>query len=998
MTAERWKLIDDIFQAALEREPPERAAFLNEACAGDAALREEVESLISSDEEQNHLIDSPAFEVGAILLASPQKELPSGFEIGPYKILSLLGRGGMGEVYLAEDRRLGRKVALKLLPSDFTKAEERVRRFRQEARAASALNHPNIITIYEIGQFNQQYFIATEFIEGETLRHRLKHKKLGLYDALDVSVQAASALAAAHSAGIVHRDIKPENIMLRPDGYVKVLDFGLAKLTEQQFLAVEGEGPTAEIVDTAPGMLMGTVNYMSPEQARGVAIDARSDIFSLGIAIYEMMTGRSPFEGNTPSDLIAAILKVDPPPLRDYLPNAPDGLQQIIDRALCKHKEERYQSVANMLADLKTLKREQELGERLERAPQTGASTGAGDTASGSQMAIGTSGERAGTTADAATGRTLSSAEIILSEIKRHKAGAAVTLIIILIAVAAAGYLVNRFIAQSRSASSKNIKLSRITTSGKAGEAAISPDGKYVAYVSQETGQPSLWIRQVITNSNVQIIPPGQGSYRSLTFSPDGNYLYCYGQSKDDVEPAIYQIPALGGVAKKLIADVSNSNGMNRISLSPDGQRLVFTREYASGETAVVVANTDGSGEQKIATRQANDHAFFGSTAWSPDGKKIACVGAKSDGQRLSADIIEVALESGVQRPPIAQRWAWINDVAWLSDGSGLLMTAADQEGSTIQIWRLSYPDGNVRRITTDLNAYTGLSLSADSTALVTTQSQGVLNLWVQPDGDTSRAQQITSGSATKDGADGIGWTLDGKIVYSSHANGDPDIWIVDPDGSNKRQLTAGLGSDSYGLSVSPDGRYVFFTSNRGGIWRVDINGGNPRQLTGEGHLSTCCPDGKWVFYVTSGSNRELWWKVPIGGGEAVQLTGPYSDMVLNGISPDGKLIAVIPPESKDGGKKLAIVSSEGREPIKILDFPVPVRWRIQWTADSRAITYIVKGNLWSQAIDGGPPKQLTNFKEAYGIQSFAWSPDGKQLACARGHITTDVVLLSNFR
>src|SRR5262249_29723388 len=269
MTPERWKRIDDLFQAALEREPPERAAFLNEACAGDPALRVEVESLISSDEQQNHLIDSPAFEVGAILLASRQKELPSGFEIGPYKILSLLGRGGMGEVYLAEDRRLGRKMALKLLPSDFTKDKERVRRFRQEARAASALNHPNIITIYEIGQVNEQYFIATEFIEGETLRHRLKHERLGLYDALDVSVQAASALAAAHSAGIVHRDIKPENIMLRPDGYVKALDFGLAKLTEQQSLAVDDEGSLAEIVDTAPGLVMGTVNYMSPEQARG---------------------------------------------------------------------------------------------------------------------------------------------------------------------------------------------------------------------------------------------------------------------------------------------------------------------------------------------------------------------------------------------------------------------------------------------------------------------------------------------------------------------------------------------------------------------------------------------------------------------------------------------------------------------------------------------------------------------------------------------------------
>ncbi len=989
MTPERWKLIDDLFQAALELEPHERAAFLNEACAGDPALREEVDSLISSDEEQNHLIDAPALEVGAILLAHRQKELPSGFEIGPFKIHSLLGRGGMGEVYLAEDRRLGRKVAVKLLPADFTTDEQRLRRFRQEARAASGLNHPNIITIYEIGQFDEQYFIATEFIEGETLRHRLKHEDLGLYDALDVSLQAASALAAAHAAGIVHRDIKPENIMVRPDGYVKVLDFGLAKLTEQRSLAFDHEVSNAEIVDTAPGLLMGTANYMSPEQARGMAIDARSDIFSLGVVIYETMAGRTPFEGNTPSDLIAAILKVDPPPLSNYLAIVPNGLQQIVDRALCKDKEQRYQSMSDLLGDLKVLKRELELGGRFERTPQSGASTETEDTASGSETGIEPSGERQLRTEDVAALRTLSSAEIILSAIKRHRAGAAVTLIIFLIAVAAAGYLLNKFIDRPP-ASLRNIKISRITMSGNASGAAISPDGKYVAYASQS----SLWIRQIITNSNLQI---SQGPYWNLTFSPDGNYLYCYGTPKDDPGPAIYRIPALGGMPKKLIVGVGNSNGDSRISLSPDGRQLVFTREYPSGETAVLVANTDGSEEHKIATRQ--DHKFFSSAAWAPDGKKIACVGAQIEGRRLSADIVEVSLENGTQKTLTHDRWSWISDVAWLSDGNSLLINASDKDGSAIQIWQLPYPDGNVRRITTDLNSYRGLSLTADSGALVTTQTQGVLNLWVQPEGDTSRARQVTSGSATQDGADGIAWTADNKIVYSSHANGDPDIWIMNPDGSNQRQLTAGLGSDNYGLSVSPDGRYIFFTSNRGGIWRIDLDGSNPKQLTSEGQVSTCSPDGKWVFYITSGLNRALLWKVSVDGGDAVQLIDHYSEMVPNGISPDGKLIAVTLPGSKDEGQKLGIVLAEGGELVKVVDLPPSIGQpgRIEWTADSRAITYIFRSNLWSQPIAGGPPKQLTNFNE-YRIQSFAWSPDGRHLACARGFSTNDVVLLSNFR
>src|SRR5215831_6352311 len=302
MESERWRQIESLYYSAFERNAAERAAFLIDACAGDDELRREVESLLAVHEQAEGFMDEPALEVAARVIAEDQIQTMSGRMISHYQVLSLLGAGGMGEVYLAEDTRLGRKVALKLLPRKFTQDRERALRFQQEARAASALNHPNILTIYEIGEFEGGHFIATEFIDGQTLR-MLMCAQIKLPAALDVATQVASALSAAHEAGIVHRDIKPENIMARRDGYIKVLDFGLAKLTEQfppgQTAAADSAASTKGLVHTDPGKLMGTARYMSPEQIRGREVNGRSDIFSLGVVLYEMVTGRAPFGGTT---------------------------------------------------------------------------------------------------------------------------------------------------------------------------------------------------------------------------------------------------------------------------------------------------------------------------------------------------------------------------------------------------------------------------------------------------------------------------------------------------------------------------------------------------------------------------------------------------------------------------------------------------------------------------------------------------------------------------
>ncbi len=400
MKAERWKQVSDLFQSALDHAPGERTAFLSEACHGDEGLRREVDSLLTSHQRSENFIELPAFEIAPELVTNDRASALIGKVIGHYRIESLIGIGGMGEVYLARDERLGRKAALKLLPDNLTADETQLSRFKNEARSASALNHPNILTVYEIGAEGNRQFIATEFIEGVTLRASIARGRINPHTALDIAVQVASALAAAHEAGVVHRDIKPENIMLRPDGYVKVLDFGIAKLTEQRLASHDPTDETTAALQTRQGLVLGTARYMSPEQARGQKVDARSDIWSMGVVLYEMVGGNPPFRGETPSDCIASILTTEPPPLSGVLPDVPPKLESILQKALRKNSDERYQTINEMLADLRALKGELETDRSF---PQAKAP-----------------------------------ADSIASKIKRHKRGVLVTLEVALFAAAAA--------------------------------------------------------------------------------------------------------------------------------------------------------------------------------------------------------------------------------------------------------------------------------------------------------------------------------------------------------------------------------------------------------------------------------------------------------------------------------------------------------------------------------------------------------------------------------
>jgi len=958
-----------------------------------------------------------------------------GTRFDRYEILSLLGKGGMGEVYLAQDMRLGRKIALKLLPARFTEHEDRLRRFKQEAQAASALNHPNIITIYEIGQVDSTHFIATEFVEGSTLRRRMANKRTRLAEALEVAIQVAGALAAAHAAGIVHRDIKPENIMLRPDGYVKVLDFGLAKLTEKQAssgrttdaspAATEREAPTVGVdpdpvaarkdvyattpletvddtktfSDTAPGVVLGTARYMSPEQARGFKIDARTDLFSLGVVFYEMVAGRAPFEEATTSDVLAAILKVDPSPLQHHSPEAPEVLEWIVAKALMKDREERYQTAKEMLTDLKRLKHQLEVEHELARSRQL-RSGGGMAVESGSGLAMAETAK----TGEVGITRTTSSAEYLISGIKRHKRGTLLALAALLVVAGAIFIGLYKYFGQDHAgagASFQSMKMTRFTTTGKATRATISPDGKYVVHVMNDAGQQSLWVRQVATPNNVEIVPPAEVVYRGLTFSRDGNYIYYSVQERNNPIQMLYQVPVLGGAPRKLLVDIDSP-----ITLSPDSTQLAFVRRYrGQGEDALIIANADGTGERKLASRKGADFFGIGGPAWSPDGKVIACgAGSNAGGRRMN--VVGVRVEDGTERPLSAQVWFSVGRVAWLSGGNGLVLSAAEQGATLAQVWSVSLPGGKARKITNDLNDYRDMSLTADSQTLVTVQSEARVNIWVMPPGDAKAAKQITSGLGQYNGVGGISWSPDSRIVYVSRVSGSQDIWIMGPDGSNQKQLTTVATRADVYPTVSPDGRYIVFTSNRTGnsnIWRMEMDGGNPKRLTsGSGEeFPHSSPSGDWVVYTSTSSSRFTLWKVPMDGGAAVQLTDKLSQWPV--VSPDGKSVACWYRDESNSPWRIAVVPIEGGTPDKIFDVPpsvvssIPVRWM----PDGRALAYIDTregtSNIWNQPLDGGSPKPITDFKSDQ-IFWFDWSRDGKKLACSRGAVTSDVVLISEFR
>ncbi|HSE38988.1 MAG TPA: hypothetical protein VLG74_16925, partial [Blastocatellia bacterium] len=538
----------------------------------------------------------------------------------------------------------------------------------------------------------------------------------------------------------------------------------------------------------------------------------------------------------------------------------------------------------------------------------------------------------------------------------------------------------------------------RLTTTGKATAAAISPDGKYVTHAMGRAGQQSLWLRHIPTGSDKEIVPTAPVRYGALTFSPDGNYIYVL-RYENSPEGKLYRVPLLGDSIQKLASDVDVG-----ITCSPDGRHIAYMRGYPErNEARLITANADGANEQTLLTKHQAD--VFPSPsrawgpAWSPDGERIAFALRKDEPDGKYWNVMTVRVEDHAEQQVTFQKWSELGQLAWLSDGSGLIVTASDEESDPAQqIWHISYLKGDVRRITNDTNDYSGVILTADSTALVTLRIEQRSNIWMSPGGDASRAAQITSNNV--DGESGISWTPEGRIVYTTRARGSSDIWIMNEDGTGQNRLTVNA-RDNFSPSVSADGRYIVFASNRTGhscVWRVDIDGSNPKQLSYgiEGRTPEITPDGQWVIYTDAGSGKRTLWKVSIEGGKPVQLTNYFSRGPA--VSPDGKQIVFVFLDEQATPKRMriAIIPADGGPPAKVFD--LPPRRRICWTSDGQALTYVDTregvSNLWLQPLDGSPARQLTNFTTDR-IIAYAWSHDGKRLACARGNQTSDVVLIA---
>ena len=933
------------------------------------------------------------------------KTISSNTTVAHYKIVSKLGEGGMGEVYLAQDTKLDRKVALKVLPTELATHGDRMRRFVQEAKAAAALNHPNIAHVYDIGENDGIHFIAMEFVEGHTLRTLIHSKHTDLAKLLRYLQHAAEGLAKAHAAGIVHRDLKPDNIMITREGHAKILDFGLAKLIEQRSHPTLEHHADSEIATailqqhSTPGAILGTVGYMSPEQAQGktAEIDHRTDIFSFGCILYEAITRHQACDGKGAIDSLNKIIREPSAPISTFNPAAPADLQRIVRRCLAKDAEERYQTIKDVAIEIKEVRRE------LQRDPgiSTTVPPPSGTVTTGIGEAVSTHTASAASSLSSASHP--SSAEYMIAHVSRHKIGVAIVLALIVVGLIGGGYAIYRLAKPDKiAATSSSMKISRLVTGEPSiAVASISPDGKYVAYGLFKNGAVSLHVRQVSTGSDREIVAPiADGDIGGTVFSPDGELVY-YRLSHRELSPlgTLYQVPVIGGrESKKIIENLSNI-----ISFAPDGKRFVFRREDSKSNESMLMIGSLQGGEPRLLAKRGGQERFLGVPVWSPDATKIVC-GAGTITGGIKSTLVEIPAEGGSEKPITKHIWyGAIYRPTWLKDGSGLLVNAREMPNSPSQIWRVSYPAGTVTRITNELTRYGEMSfgLTADSTTLVTAVTEDSARIWVTSRNEgEGQARRLTNGKS--DGLRGINWTADGRVVYVARSGDNEDIWITNVDGSGQRQLTSNTDVENGPVS-SPDDRYIFFTSYTAGgvprIWRMDVDGSNAKQLIPGDALDfdpKVSPDGKWLVFGSARSSSPRTWKVSTEGGEPVQLNDLA--FVAGDFLPDGKVLYGRYFDDSVRRWRPAIVSFETGQLVKVFD--VPQRATDWVLTDERTIIYSEEresvDNLWSMPIEGGTATQLTKFTSE-SIFTFNPSRDGKRFVLVRGTSSTEIVLIKGF-
>jgi len=862
-----------------------------------------------------------------------------GQTLAHYRLVEKLGEGGMGEVWVAEDTKLNRKVALKILPPGVTDNAERRARFEREAQTVAGLNHPNIVTLYSVEEDRGLHFMTMELVDGETLAERTPREGFSLGKLLEHAVPLAEAVSAAHEQGVIHRDLKPANVMVGKDGRLRVLDFGLAKLHDQpQTDGGATQLPTQSI--TQDGRIVGTVAYMSPEQAESKSVDARSDVFSLGIVIYEMATGQRPFQGDTTVSTLTSIMRDTPQSVTERNQTLPRHFGRIVRRCLAKEPRRRYQSAVELHNELLELKEELESGEL--------------ELSSGTQA-------------------------VVVTRRPRW------VWPVVLLATAAAAVALVAFWQRGDAEPDafQGMTVEALTSDGITVDAAISPDGRYIVRslrMGVDPEQQTLRLRHLATGTEVDVIP-ARDVLETLGFSPDGNYVTFHDGD------ALYRVPVLGGAPLKIVEDLQEY-----YTFSPDGSRVAFVRS-SGPESALIVAAVDGSEKERtLVTRTGPER--LGSPAWSPDGKTIVYTVHRSFPEQ-SARLSSVPVIGGDERPIGSDDWFTVRHTVWLPDGSGLLALANDRSplfGDQIRLF--SYPDGASRRITNDTSHYDDISVTRDGSTIVATKYEWELGIWLASVDSPDEMRLLVPESTSAPGFVGSTFVSTDRFVYGTS---DLKLWVASIDGGTPRLLTPG-GVTGVNPGWIPGTDRIVFGSTASGSWagwEMDLDGGN-RKPIGEGKIVGAQPGpaGEWIYYAVVEENDAFLWRRPVGGGEPEKVH--QQSVTWYQVVPDGRRVMVVEKETEGAEPRVEMLSLEDGSVTPFPDIEVDC-WYWRPGTEELICQQNWGGNLWSYPVDGGEPRQLTHFEDDLTL-GYALSHDGSQLAYARGRVRDDALMIRDFR